>query len=77
MTNYEIVTPDRIDVVAPVPGQLDAIPVDRLMTLTTCHSPKTGEWGNSHRWVTHTKLIGWMDRADGMPEQVLNDPGVL
>ncbi len=77
VTNYEIVTPDRIDVVAPVPGQLDAIPVDRLMTLTTCHSPTTGEWGNSHRWVTHTKLIGWMDRADGMPEQVLNDPGVL
>lgn len=76
VTDYEIVLPSAIEVVAPVPGKPDEVPVDRYLTMTTCHSPQTGEWGNSHRWVTHSKLIGWMDRADGMPEQVLVDPEV-
>lgn len=76
MIAEDIVTPDRVDVVAPVPGHPEAEPVDRLMTLTTCHSLSVGEWGNSHRWIVHAELIGWMDRSAGMPEQVLNDPGV-
>lgn len=77
MTAEEIVTPDRIDVVAPVPGEPGQTPEKRLMTLTTCHSPSLGEWGNSHRWIVHAELVGWMDRSEGMPEQVLNYPGVI
>lgn len=76
VTSYDIVLPDQVEVIAPVPGHPGEVPVDRMLTMTTCHSPTTGEWGNSHRWVTHAKLVGWMDRADGMPEQVLTDPGV-
>ncbi len=77
VTDYQIVTPDAVEVIAPVPNKPGEKPTDRLLTLTTCHSLTTGEWGNDHRWITHAKFVGWMDRADGMPEQVLKDPGVL
>lgn len=76
VTEYDIVLPSQTEVVAPVPGKKGEEPVDRYLTMTTCHSPQTGEWGNSHRWITHSKFVGWMDRADGMPEQVLEDPEV-
>ena len=76
VTGHEIVLPSQVDVIAPVPNQPGATPTERLLTLTTCHSPTLGEFGNSHRWITYAKFVGWMDRADGMPEQVLNDPGV-
>lgn len=76
MTSDQIVTPDRTDVVAPVPGEPGEEPFKRMMTLTTCHSPSVGEWGNSHRWIVHAELVGWMDRSEGTPEQILNDPGV-
>lgn len=71
-----IVLPSQVEVIAPVPGQPGVEPTERYLTLTTCHSLSMGEFGNSHRWITHAKFIGWMDRADGMPEQVVNDPGV-
>ncbi|MGW6005369.1 class E sortase [Oerskovia enterophila] len=76
VTGHEIVLPSQVDVIAPVPNQPGVEPTERLLTLTTCHSPTLGEFGNSHRWITYAKFVGWMDRADGMPEQVLNDPGV-
>ncbi len=77
VTEDYVVTPDQSDVIAPVPRSPGVDPTERLLTLTTCHSPSMGEWGNSHRWITHAKFVGWMDREDGMPEQVLNDPGVM
>lgn len=77
VTEYDIVTPDAVEVIAPVPNKPGEQPVERMLTLTTCHSLTAGEWGNDHRWITHAKLIGWMDRSEGMPEQVLMEPGVL
>lgn len=76
VTGHEIVLPTQTEVIAPVPDKPGEIPTQRLLTMTTCHSVRVGEWGNDHRWVTHAKLVGWMDRSEGMPEQVLNDPGV-
>ncbi|WP_246046052.1 class E sortase [Rarobacter faecitabidus] len=67
----QIVTPDQVDVVAPVPGDPGAEPTRRLLTLTTCHSLRLGEWGNDHRWIVHAELLGWMARANGTPDQVL------
>jgi sortase A len=75
--SHEIVDPSAIEVIAPVPGRPGEDPTERYLTLTTCHSVTVGEWGNDHRWITHAKFVGWMDRADGMPEQVLMEPGVL
>lgn len=76
VTGHEVVLPSQVDVIAPVPNEPGVEPTERLLTLTTCHSPTLGEFGNSHRWITYAKFVGWMDRADGMPEQVLDDPGV-
>ena len=72
----EIVDPTQVDVIAPVPGDQEAQPVDRYITLTTCHSLTTGEWGNDHRWIVHGKFSYWMPRTEGRPASVLNDPEV-
>ncbi len=77
VTGHEVVLPTQVEVVAPVPNEPGAVPTERLLTLTTCHSPTLGEYGNSHRWITYARFVGWMDRADGMPESVLSDPAVL
>jgi len=77
VTEHEIVLPSAIEVTAPVPNQPGVEPTERMLTLTTCHSLTLGEYGNDHRWITYAKFVGWMDRADGMPEQVLENPGVV
>ena len=62
--------------IAPVPGDPSVAPTERYITLTTCHSLTTGEWGNDHRWIVHAKLSYWMPRSEGRPASVLNDPEV-
>ncbi|CAM2889531.1 class E sortase [Actinomyces slackii] len=76
VTSHEIVTPDQVEVLAPVPGQPDAAPTKPMITLTTCHGITTGEWGNDHRWIVHAELSYWMERSEGRPASVLNDPEV-
>ena len=76
VTSHEIVEPTRVDVIAPVPGEPEASPTDRYITLTTCHSLTTGEWGNDHRWITYATFSYWMPRSEGRPASVLNDPEV-
>ncbi|MGK2349002.1 class E sortase [Actinomyces sp. W5033] len=76
VTDYQVVEPDDVDVIAPVPGDPTATPTQRTLTLTTCHSLSVGEWGNDHRWITHATLSYWMPRSEGRPESVLNDPEV-
>ncbi|MDO4242772.1 MAG: class E sortase [Actinomyces sp.] len=76
VTGHEIVEPTDVDVIAPVPGDPSAAPIERMLTMTTCHSLTTGEWGNDHRWITHATFSYWMPRAEGRPASVLNDPGV-
>ncbi|MFI2705817.1 class E sortase [Cellulosimicrobium composti] len=71
VTSSQIVLPTQTDVIAPVPGDPDAQATRRLLTLTTCHSLTRGEFGNDHRWITHAELTGWMDRAEGTPQQIL------
>jgi len=67
VSSHDIVEPTQVDVIAPVPGDQEAQPVDRYITLTTCHSLTTGEWGNDHRWVVHGKFSYWMPRAIFLP----------
>ncbi|MFC8598160.1 class E sortase [Isoptericola sp. NPDC057191] len=71
VTDHEIVTPDQTDVIAPVPHHPGQKPTERMLTLTTCHSLTLGEYGNDHRWITYATFVGWMDRSDGTPAQVL------
>jgi len=70
VTGHELVTPDRTDVVAPVPGSPGALPERRLLTMTTCHSVRYGAFGNDHRWVVRAELEGWLPRSAGTPDVV-------
>ena len=66
VTEHEIVLPTQLDVVDPVPGRPGMLPIDRLMTMTTCHP----EYGNSHRYIVHSKLDYWVYRYEGIPEEL-------
>ena len=76
VTNHEIVQPEQVEVIAPVPNQPDVQPTERYITLTTCHGSTAGEFGNDQRWIVHAKFSYWMNRSEGRPASVLNDPGV-
>lgn len=66
VTSHEIVYPDQWQVTLPVPNQMDAQPVERLMTLTTCHP----EFGNSQRYILYLRLHHWVARDTGIPAEL-------
>lgn len=66
MRSYQIVTPDRVDVVAPVPGDEGAAPTERLLTLTSCHP----RYSARQRYVVHAVLDRWQPKADGPPVEL-------
>lgn len=68
---HEVVLPSQWEVVAAVPDDPDAIATERMLTLTTCHSPTRGEYGNTHRWVVHARLSGWLERSAGTPDAIV------
>lgn len=70
VTTHQIVLPQQVDVIDPVPGHPGQKPVDRLMTLTTCHP----EYGNSHRYIVHSKLEYWVPRDAGRPSVLEQTP---
>ena len=70
VTEDYIVTPDRVDVVAPVPGQPGVEPTRRLITLTTCHPL----YSAAQRWITHGELTEWYPGAGGAPAQLMEEP---
>ena len=61
-----IVTPDRVDVVAPVPEQPGVVPTERLMTLTACHPMFSAR----ERYVVYAVLESWQPAADGPPSSL-------
>lgn len=63
MRDYEIVSPDQVDVVAPVPGDPDATPTERLLTLTACHPMYSAR----QRYIVHAVMESWQPRSDGTP----------
>ncbi|MDO5750426.1 MAG: class E sortase [Rothia sp. (in: high G+C Gram-positive bacteria)] len=64
--SHEIVTPDRVDVIDPVPGQPGVAPTERLMTLTTCHP----RYGDTERYIVHARFESWRPAAAGAPEPI-------
>lgn len=67
VTGSYVVTPDQLDVIAPVPGQPGVQPTARIITLTTCHPL----WSVAERWITHGELTEWYPRAEGVPPELL------
>ena len=67
---HVIVTPDHVDVIAPVPQQPGAKPVEAWMTMTACH-PK---FSATQRYVVFAKLVKTIPRAEGLPASFMAVP---
>jgi len=72
VTDSQIVTPDKIETIAPVPNQPGVEPTadDRWLTLTACHPM----WSAKERFVTHAKLDYWMPVSEGTPKELSETP---
>lgn len=70
VSESRIVSPDAVEVIAPVPGSPQARPTSRMITLTTCHPL----FSTRERFVVHGVLEHWVDRAEGRPA-ALAPPG--
>ncbi|MCS5494576.1 class E sortase [Curtobacterium flaccumfaciens] len=68
VTDSQIVTPDKIETIAPVPNKPGVEPTtqDRWLTLTACHPM----WSAAERYVTHAKLDYWMPASEGTPKEL-------
>lgn len=62
----EIVDPSDSGVIFPVPGDADAKPTQRLITLTTCH-PK---FSAAERLIIHGELESKQPKSDGEPPEL-------
>ncbi|MCW2679826.1 MAG: sortase family protein [Frankiales bacterium] len=60
----QIVAPAASEVTLPVPGNPTATPVDRLLTLTTCH-PK---YSAKQRLIVFAELTASSKKSDGLPD---------
>ncbi len=67
VVSYTIVTPDRVDVVAPVPRRPGQRPTKRMMTMTACH-PK---FSARLRYVVFSELDERIAKAPGVVPDVL------
>ncbi|MEU8658620.1 class E sortase, partial [Actinoplanes philippinensis] len=60
----EVVKPNQVEVVAPVPGKPKAKPTQALLTLTTCN-PK---FNNYERLIIHAELVKTVPRDQTLPD---------
>lgn len=64
--NTEIVLPDRVDVIAPVPTDPAAQPVDRILTLTSCNP----RFGAQERIIAYSVMESWRPSDAGPPPEI-------
>ena len=67
---HVIVTPDRVDVIAPVPQRPGATPSRAWLTMTACHP----EFSARQRYVVFAKLVKSIPRASGLPASFMAAP---
>lgn len=67
---HVIVTPDRVDVIAPSPQHPGSRPTQAWMTMTTCH-PK---FSARQRYVVFAELVKRIPRASGLPASFMAVP---
>ena len=70
VARHVIVTPDRVEVIAPVPQRPGVHPTAAWMTLTTCH-PK---YSASQRYIVFAQLVRVIPRAKGLPASFMTVP---
>lgn len=64
--NTQIVLPDRVDVLAPVPTQPGVEPQERILTLTSCNP----RFGAQERIIAYAVMESFRPLADGPPEEI-------
>ena len=64
--DFEYVTPDAVDVLAPVPHHPDLTPTDRLVTLTSCNPL----YSTAERIIAYGVLESWQPAAAGPPAEI-------
>lgn len=64
--DYEYVTPDAVDVLAPVPHHPGVAPHDRIITLTTCNPL----YSTAERLIAYGVLESWQPASAGPPEDI-------
>jgi sortase A len=67
---HVIVTPDHVEVIAPVPQRPGVAPTEAWMTMTACE-PK---FSARLRYVVFSKLVEIIPRADGLPASLMVVP---
>jgi sortase A len=69
VTTHEIVQPEQIEVIAPVPGRPGATPTAYSITLTTCHP----RYSAAQRYIVYGELDYWAPVDAGYPPELLED----
>ncbi len=64
--NIEIVLPDRVDVIAAVPTDPAAQPVDPILTLTSCNP----RFGAQERIIAYSVMESWRPSDAGPPPEI-------
>lgn len=64
--NNQIVLPDRVDVLAPVPTQPAVVPTERYMTLTSCNP----RFGAQERIIAYALMDSWQPLTAGPPAEI-------
>ena len=64
--NTQIVLPDRVDVLAPVPTQPGVEPQERILTLTSCNP----RFGAQERIIAYAVMQSFQPLAEGPPEEI-------
>ncbi|WP_225755746.1 class E sortase [Actinotalea sp. Marseille-Q4924] len=69
VSSTQIVLPQEVDVIAPVPDQPDAEPTQAMITLTTCHPMFSAR----ERFIVHGELDYWMPTDAGTPVELTGE----
>ncbi|WP_286328898.1 sortase domain-containing protein [Agromyces marinus] len=64
--DLEYVTPDTVEVLAPVPHRPGTAPIDRIITLTTCNPL----YSTAERIIAYGVFESWRPAADGPPGEI-------
>lgn len=69
VVDSKVVLPNAVEVIAPVPGDLNAVPTEKYLTLTTCHPMFSAE----ERYIVHAIFDYWAPREAGIPKELLEN----
>ncbi|MCF2572533.1 class E sortase [Brevibacterium sp. UCMA 11754] len=64
--NFDIILPDAVEVLAPVPNEPKFKGKDRILTMTACNPMFSAR----ERYVAYAELTDWTPAGDGAPENI-------